>query len=374
MEQRWTVVGGGVAGSVIAARLAEAGAVVTLVELGVDGATPDDMHEAAQISGRTIDGLRVRRVEGGPYVSYTAGSGLGGGSAINAGLASNTGPFFLPHRLPVEGEGINQLVRRNGSRASVAEVYLNESRSKMEIRSSAAVERVVMNDGQACGVELNSGEIVEADRVVLCAGALMSPLLLMKSGCAVEGLGRRLQDHPSVALKYRNDGLPSSTLRAQRAGGVQVIETVVGDEVWVVPALMRSTSTGVIGVNDNGEIEAQFRLCQHVGERELLLSAVMNVAAEHARRKSIDVPKPGREGEWLMDRLASTTPVYSHATGGCCMGEVTDRLGRVKGTENLFVADSSIFPAIPSVNPMVPTVQLAETLSDRWRDAGLVSG
>jgi choline dehydrogenase-like flavoprotein len=202
----------------------------------------------------------------------------------------------------------------------------------------------------------------------------MSPLLLMKSGCAVEGLGRRLQDHPSVALKYRNDGLPSSTLRAQRAGGVQVIETVVGDEVWVVPALMRSTSTGVIGVNDNGEIEAQFRLCQHVGERELLLSAVMNVAAEHARRKSIDVPKPGREGEWLMDRLASTTPVYSHATGGCCMGEVTDRLGRVKGTQNLFVADSSIFPAIPSVNPMVPTVQLAETLSDRWRDAGLVSG
>jgi choline dehydrogenase-like flavoprotein len=374
MEQRWTVVGGGVAGSVIAARLAEAGAVVTLVELGVDGATPDDMHEAAQISGRTIDGLRVRRVEGGPYVSYTAGSGLGGGSAINAGLASNTGPFFLPHRLPVEGEGINQLVRRNGSRASVAEVYLNESRSKMEIRSSAAVERVVMNDGQACGVELNSGEIVEADRVVLCAGALMSPLLLMKSGCAVEGLGRRLQDHPSVALKYRNDGLPSSTLRAQRAGGVQVIETVVGDEVWVVPALMRSTSTGVIGVNDNGEIEAQFRLCQHVGERELLLAAVMNVAAEHARRKSIDVPKPGREGEWLMDRLASTTPVYSHATGGCCMGEVTDRLGRVKGTQNLFVADSSIFPAIPSVNPMVPTVQLAETLSDRWRDAGLVSG
>ncbi|MEC7665644.1 MAG: NAD(P)-binding protein, partial [Actinomycetota bacterium] len=66
MGQHWTVVGGGVAGSVIAARLAEAGAAVTLVELGVDGVTPDDMHEAAQIPGRTIDGLRVRRVEGGP--------------------------------------------------------------------------------------------------------------------------------------------------------------------------------------------------------------------------------------------------------------------------------------------------------------------
>jgi choline dehydrogenase-like flavoprotein len=155
---------------------------------------------------------------------------------------------------------------------------------------------------------------------------------------------------------------------------VQVIETVVGDEVWVVPALMRPTSTGVIGANDDGEIEAQFRLCQNAGDQELLLAAVTKVAADHARREGIDVPRPGREGEWLMDRLASTTPVYSHATGGCCMGEVTDRLGRVKGIENLFVADSSVFPAIPSVNPMIPTVQLAETLSDRWRDAGLVSG
>ena len=374
MKQRWMVVGGGVAGSVIAARLAEAGAAVTLVELGVDGVTPDDMHEAAQIPGRTIDRLRVRRVEGGPYVSYTAGSGIGGGSAINAGLASSTGPFFLPHRLPVEGEGINQQVRRNGSRASVAEVYLNESRSKVEIRSSTAVERVVLNAAHACGVELKSGEIVEADCVVLCAGALMSPLLLMKSGCAVAGLGRRLQDHPSVALRYRNDGLPPSTLIARRSGGVQVIETVVGDEVWVVPALMRPTSTGVIGANGSGEIDAQFQLCQHAGERELLSAAVMKVTAEHGRREGIDVPRPGREGEWLMDRLASTTPVYSHASGGCCMGEVTDRLGRVKGTENLFVADSSVFPAIPSVNPMIPTVQLAETLSDRWRGAGLVSG
>lgn len=374
MEQRWTVIGGGVAGSVIAARMAEAGTAVTLVELGVDGATPDDMHEAARIPGRTIDGLRVRRVEGGPYVSYTAGSGLGGGSAINAGLASNTGPFFKPHRMPVEGEGINQRVRQNGSRASVAEVYLNALRSKVEIRSSTAVERVVLNDAQACGVELNSGEIVEADRVVLCAGALMSPLLLMKSGCAVEGLGRRLQDHPSVALRYRNDGSRSSTVTAKRAGGVQVIETVVGDEVWVVPALMRPTSTGVIAANDNGEIEAQFRLCQHAGERELLSAAVSKVAAEQLHHEAIDVPRPGREGEWLMDRLASATPVYSHATGGCCMGEVTDRHGRVKGTENLFVVDSSVFPAIPSVNPMIPTVQLAETLSDRWRVAGFVSG
>ena len=298
MEQRWTVVGGGAAGSVIAARLAEAGAAVTLIELGVDGATPDDMHEAAQVPGRTIDGLRVRRVEG-TYVSYTAGSGLGGGSAINAGLASSTGPFFLQHRLPLKVKDQPTSASKRVT-LSVAEVYLTNG-SKVEIRSSTRVERVVMGDAQACGVELNSGEIVEADRVVVCAGALMSPLLLMKSGFAVEGLGRRLQDHPSVALRYRTDGLPSTMLIARRFGGVQVIETVVGDEVWVVPALMRPTSTGVIGANDNGEIEAQFRLCQNVGDQELLLAAVTKVAADHARREGIDVPRPGRKasGSWI---------------------------------------------------------------------------
>ena len=122
---------------------------------------------------------------------------------------------------------------------------------------------------------------------------------------------------------------------------MQVIQTVVGDEMWVVPALMRPTSTGVIGANDIGEIEAQFRLCQNAGDQELLLAAVTKVAADHARREGIDVPRPGgrASGSWIG---SPPQPVYSHATGGCCMGEVTDRLGRVKGIEDLFVADSSV--------------------------------
>jgi choline dehydrogenase-like flavoprotein len=55
------------------------------------------------------------------------------------------------------------------------------------------------------------------------------------------------------------------------------------------------------------------------------------------------------------------------------MGAVTDRCGRVNDVAGLFVVDSSVFPAVPSVNPMVPTVQLAETITNRWLAEGLVA-
>jgi len=74
-----------------------------------------------------------------------------------------------------------------------------------------------------------------------------------------------------------------------------------------------------------------------------------------------------------MYQIATVAPVYSHATGGCSMGTVTDRCGRVGDVGGLFVVDSSVFPAVPSVNPMVPTVQLAETITDRWLAEGLVA-
>ena len=46
-------------------------------------------------------------------------------------------------------------------------------------------------------------------------------------------------------------------------------------------------------------------------------------------------------------------------------GAVVDPGGRVHGFEGLFVADASVMPDIPSVNTHLPTVMVAERLSDR---------
>lgn len=376
VTKRWIVVGGGVAGSVVAARLAAAGASVAVLERGVDGATPDDLHEAASLPGRTIGDLRVRRVSGGPLVSYTCGSGLGGGSSINPGWAAGTGPFHHSHALPIEGIGVDRRVLEGGSRASVSDVYLNQAgiKDRVEIRTEVTVERVVIDHGRVAGVELFGGEVVAGDVVVLCAGALMSPALLLRSGVSGGGVGLRIQDHPSVALRYRNVGEGShGSIRLRRSGFIQVIETVIADELWVVPALMRPLSSGVTSLDEDGSLAVQFDLCQYESERSAIAEAIEEAISTHDDLEPVNTPHLGQVTEWLMNQLATTTPVYSHASGGCAMGAVTDRSGRVNGVDNLFVVDASVFPSIPSVNPMVPTVQLAEIITQRWMAEGIVA-
>jgi 5-(hydroxymethyl)furfural/furfural oxidase len=59
-----------------------------------------------------------------------------------------------------------------------------------------------------------------------------------------------------------------------------------------------------------------------------------------------------------------------HACGTCRMGDAADRaavvdpLGRVRNLEGLWVADASIIPEIPRSNINIPTVMLAEKISD----------
>ena len=79
---------------------------------------------------------------------------------------------------------------------------------------------------------------------------------------------------------------------------------------------------------------------------------------------------PAAMGEWIR-RNAWT---YHHPVGTCAMGldasagAVVDPGGRVHGFEGLFVADASVMPDIPSANTHLPTVMIAERLSDRIAD------
>jgi choline dehydrogenase len=60
---------------------------------------------------------------------------------------------------------------------------------------------------------------------------------------------------------------------------------------------------------------------------------------------------------------------YHHPVGTCRMGPrpaegaVVDRRGRVHGLENVYVADASVMPAIPSANTNLPTIMVAERIA-----------
>ncbi len=107
-------------------------------------------------------------------------------------------------------------------RVSTAIAYLDEAtrkRPNLSVHSNLRVERIVMEGTAARGVVAvaSNGERAHFDaaEVVVCAGALQSPTLLMRAGigskrelselgigCRVDlpGVGRNLQDHPSLTF------------------------------------------------------------------------------------------------------------------------------------------------------------------------------
>jgi len=125
------------------------------------------------------------------------------------------------------GFGLYQVTQRDGARCSTAAAFLKPARgrSNLHVRTHALVERVLIEHGRAIGVQLRRGrhdpERIEAGEVVLCAGAINTPQLLMLSGVGpadhlrehgiavlanLSGVGDNLQDHLDICTL---DGNPN---------------------------------------------------------------------------------------------------------------------------------------------------------------------
>ena len=123
-----------------------------------------------------------------------------------------------------EGFGVYQVTQKNGERWSAARAYLHPhlaTRKNLAIECGARVLRLLIENRRAVGVEvLQGGErrIYRARReVIVSAGALQSPQILMLSGIGdgaelqrhgldvvhhLPGVGAGLQDHPDFVFGY----------------------------------------------------------------------------------------------------------------------------------------------------------------------------
>ncbi|MBZ8141501.1 glucose-methanol-choline oxidoreductase [Rubrivivax gelatinosus] len=120
-----------------------------------------------------------------------------------------------------EGAGYYQVTHRGGERFSAAKAYLVPAlaRPNLEVITGAQALKLVLEGRRAVGVEVLQGgtrRVLQARReVVLAAGALQSPQLLLLSGIGpgtelqalglpvlheLPGVGRHLHDHPDVVL------------------------------------------------------------------------------------------------------------------------------------------------------------------------------
>lgn len=137
-------------------------------------------------------------------------------------LSKGLDPLFDPDPTPeTESAGLfrHNMIRHR--RNSAARAFLRK-RPEVDLRTGAEVDRLIWEGDRAAGVVLIDGTEIRAARgVVLCAGSLASPAILMRSGLGpredlqdlgidtrvdAPTIGANLHDHPGVGLHFEGPG------------------------------------------------------------------------------------------------------------------------------------------------------------------------
>lgn len=427
----WVVVGAGSGGCVAAGRLSEdPERTVTLLEAGpdvgessaaIDGA---DALDALREPGRTYPDLGATRAPGGSRLPYAAGRGIGGSSAVNAMLAMRGDPsqyaswgwtgvdeawerVAIPAEVPAEHEigtidrallaadaraGLVLLTRRDGRRVTSADAYLAPvaHRANLTIRADSPVDRVLFDGRRVAGVVLADGTAIPADRVVVAAGALHTPALLLRSRIDTPGVGAGLQDHASVAVALELSGGPAvregllstAVLEHDDVHVLAINHTDDGVHAALAVALMRPAGrAGRVAIDpDDPTGEPLVDLDLFADDRDLsrLRSGVGLLLDLLGRQPFVDlvarayIDDSGTRVDALVDDSAIdgwlrwSPGLYRHATSTCAIGTVIDDSGAVHGYEGLYVCDASALPSVPAANPHFPVTMMAERLAARW--------
>jgi len=161
-------------------------------------------------------------------------------AAQQAGLPRNQ-DFSGPTQ---EGAGWYQVTQKNGERWSVARAYLDPVRNRpnLQVITGAFATQITFEGKRATGVRYEQGGVARELRarreVLLAAGALQSPQLLIVSGVgpaehlrslgvpvvADLPVGDNLQDHPDIILNHRVDN--TDLLGLSFTGGIKLLRAI----------------------------------------------------------------------------------------------------------------------------------------------------
>ncbi len=328
-----------------------------------------------------------------------------------------------------EGAGFYQLNQKNGERHSAAAAYLRPAlrRENLTIRSHALVTQIVFENQRAVGVKYTSDqgehEVRATREVILCAGAIGSPQILMLSGVGpaehlksldievvhdLPGVGDNLQDHPRAALTYKSNkalgfdqeraareynagrkgplssngigvGAFVKTLDEASVPDIQIFLTAGPRDTFSVhAALMRPESRGRIRLRSKSITDApliQANYLEDEGDLDGLvrgLEIARRIAGANAlgefRGEELSPGAKVKDVEGLRNHIRESATTFFHAIGTCKMGTdpmaVVDGALRVRGIERLRVIDASIMPTLISGATHAATIMIAEKGTD----------
>jgi choline dehydrogenase len=311
---------------------------------------------------------------------------------------------------------------RAGFRVTTNDAYLEpaRARSNLFIVGDALVDLIEFHRSRAVAVHATvsgNSHRIEGDTIVLAAGAIHSPTILMRSGIGDEGqlralgirtvsnlpgVGQNLADHPLVqiglTLKASAQSSPSD-VRAYNCGlrtashldrardDFMLFAANYGESVEegsISFALMQPFSRGHVRLRAaKPEVQPfiEFRMLSDERDcnaaREGLRFALRLAQSSALSKVCTGACAPGLTPEALGDDraldnwLRANCEEFFHAVGTCRMGaksdprSVVDNQCRVLSVGNLLVCDASIIPTPPRAPTHLSTVMLAEHLSHR---------
>jgi choline dehydrogenase-like flavoprotein len=274
------------------------------------------------------------------------------------------------------------------------------------IVSGLTAERVLTENGQASGIEARRVDgttvRISAPVVVVAAGAIHTPPLLRRSGLGSHPrVGRGLSIHPAIALAARFEEKVIPWRGVMQSAGIEELherEGVLMEATTTPPgmgamsmpgygaALLRriegAERTAALGAMiadaPSGRVIGKrnplivYRLARADAERLRVaigaIARVMLAAGAEQVEPGGGAPAVKRESEIdtavaQLDvrrlRLGGFHPTGTAAAGSDPSRHPVDPEGRLRGVDGVWVADGSILPSCPSVNPQISIMAMA---------------
>jgi choline dehydrogenase-like flavoprotein len=285
------------------------------------------------------------------------------------------------------------------------------------IRAAVQVDRVLVEDGRAVGVSCSTRAGVGAKRrsftvrarraVIAAGGAFGTPELLQRSGLGGRQVGRNLHIHPAcwVGARYPEavrgwEGVMQSyyvdeweptgilleaTFTPLAFGGAWLLgagrahqEAMLDfGHVGSIGVHLCDRSAGRVGLGAEGSLRASYKLTG--GDADRLTHGIARAAEIHFAAGATEVyPNIARVGVMRPGDLAKfeatrfkpselrleafhpmgTARIAADERAGVCSID-----GSVNGTDNLYVADASLFPTSVGVNPMMTVIAFAKQVA-----------
>jgi choline dehydrogenase len=322
----------------------------------------------------------------------------------------------------MEGVGWHHINVRDGKRFSTREAYLAPAlkRPNLTYAANSQAMRLLFKGVRCIGVEYSQDGTAKsaqaAHEVIVCAGAIESPKLLLLSGignpehlkkfdipvlAGLPGVGENFHNHVLVGvINQASQPVPPGNLNlsecalfmksdpSQTGPDLQIafvhvpFDIIIGTQypnsISILPGVVRPTSRGWIRLATANPLEKPLINPNYLGTEEdlsRLINAVKLARAIFATRAFspwiMNELLPGPEvstDDQLRAFVQQRADSYHHQAGSCKMGvddmAVVDPHLRVRGVEALRVADASVMPSVPSGNCHAGILMIAERGAD----------